>query len=66
MDIPEQNAVDWKRQNNIPGSASLNWGRQEKDLTWFQQLILIVMTKKGTDWKRYQRRYYSKPILQNV
>jgi hypothetical protein len=24
----------------------LNWGGQEKDLTQFQQLILIVMTKK--------------------
>jgi hypothetical protein len=32
----------------------LNWGRQEKDLTQFQQLILIVMTKKETDWKRYR------------
>jgi hypothetical protein len=27
----------------------LNWGRQEKDLTQFQHLILIVMTKKERD-----------------
>jgi hypothetical protein len=36
----------------------LNWGRQGKDLTQFQQLILIVITKKGADWGRYKRRYY--------
>jgi hypothetical protein len=26
--------------------------------TEFQQLILVVMTKKGTGWKRYKRRCY--------
>jgi hypothetical protein len=26
-----------------------SWGKQEKDLTLFQQPILIVMTKKGTN-----------------
>jgi len=46
LGISEHNTVDWRRQNNIPDSG-LNWERQEKDLTPFQQLILIVMTKKG-------------------
>jgi hypothetical protein len=40
----------------------LNWGRQEKNLTQFQQLILIVMTKKETDIRRYKSRYYYKSL----
>jgi len=40
----------------------LNWDRQEKDLTQFQQFILIVMIKKGTNWRRYKSRYYYKSM----
>ena len=39
LGILEHDMVDWR-----PDSDG---GRQGKDLTQFQQLILIVMTKKG-------------------
>jgi hypothetical protein len=47
LGILEHNTVDWRRQNNIPDSDYDGFG-QEKYLTQFQQLIL-VMTKKGTE-----------------
>ena len=56
LGILEHNTVDWRRQNNIPDIYSDYDGfGQEKYLTQFQQLILIVMTKKGTDWMRYKK-----------
>ena len=50
LGILEHNTVDGRRQNNIPDIYSDYDGfGQEKYLTQFQQLILIVMIKKGTD-----------------
>jgi hypothetical protein len=62
LDIQEHNTVDCKKQNNIPDSDWFELGRKDKDLAQFQQLILIVMSKKGTDWWRYQRIYYCKSL----
>jgi len=46
----------------------LNLGRQEKDLTQFQQLILIVMTKKQkkTSCRRYKSKYYYKILCSRI
>ena len=49
--------------NNILDSDWFELGRQEKDLAQFQQLILIAMSKKGTDWQRCHRIYYYKTHL---
>jgi len=43
-----------------------NWGRQGKDLAQFQQFILIVITKKDTNWKRYKRRYYYSSLCSRI
>src|ERR1700720_1252280 len=44
----------------------LNWGRQEKDLTQFQQFILIVMTKKETDCRKYKSRYFYNSLCSRI
>ena len=49
LGILEHSTVDWRRQNNIPDSDGIELGQTRKDLTQFQQLILIVMIKKGAD-----------------
>ena len=53
LNIQKHHTVDCKKQNNIPDSDLFELGRQEKDWTQFQQLILIVMSKKRTDQQKY-------------
>ena len=66
LGIQEHYTVDCKKQNNIPDSDWFELGRQEKDLTKFQQLTLIVMSKKGTDQQRYQRIYCCKSLCSRM
>jgi hypothetical protein len=46
LGISEHSIVDWRKQNNIPDGDGIQLGQTEKG---FQQPILIVMTKKGTN-----------------
>ena len=48
LGILEHDTVDWRPKKFLI-VMGLNWGRQRKDLTQFQQLILIVIIKKGAD-----------------
>ena len=66
LNIQEHNTFDCRKKKNIPDSDWFESGRQEKDPTKFQQLTLIVMPKKGTDWQRYQRIYCCKSLCSRM